>query len=110
MPNILDVGENIVDTGKDLVDKVSDTISGVFEGVKETADSVLHPIDSLLGNWGSDLLEASMKIANKTTFDIPNIELISTITNVFVFATKPLRFVLRSLKRKYKLLMGVVTH
>lgn len=69
------------------VSNVTEAISGVFEGVKESVDSVLHPIDTLLGNWGSDLLEASMKIANKTTFDIPNIELISTITNVFVFAT-----------------------
>ena len=47
----------------DVADKISDTVSGVFEGIKETTDSVLHPIDSLLGSWGSDLLEASMKIA-----------------------------------------------
>ncbi|EAG2334873.1 hypothetical protein B1O11_15590, partial [Listeria monocytogenes] len=51
------------------VSNVTEAISGVFEGVKESVDSVLHPIDTLLGNWGSDLLEASMKIANKTTFD-----------------------------------------
>lgn len=87
MPDILDVGENVIDAGKDLVDKASNAVSGVFEGVKESADSVLHPVDTLLGNWGSDLLEGSMKIANKTTFEIPNIELINTITNVFVFAT-----------------------
>ncbi|OZS36172.1 hypothetical protein CG820_12770, partial [Enterococcus faecium] len=79
--------DDAVETGKDAINSVGDAISGVFEGVKESVDSVLHPIDSLLGSWGSDLLEASMKIANKTTFDIPNIELISTITNVFVFAT-----------------------
>ncbi|NLM67523.1 MAG: hypothetical protein GX180_10190, partial [Enterococcus sp.] len=83
----MDWVDNAVETGKDAINSVGDAISGVFEGVKESVDSVLHPIDTLLGNWGSDLLEASMKIANKTTFDIPNIELISTITNVFVFAT-----------------------
>ncbi|MFB8619663.1 hypothetical protein ACFC6P_14385, partial [Enterococcus faecalis] len=83
----MDLIDKAGEVAGDVADKISDTVSGVFEGIKETADSVLHPIDTLLGNWGSDLLEASMKIANKTTFDIPNIELISTITNVFVFAT-----------------------
>ncbi|MDN6470295.1 MAG: hypothetical protein L0K26_10035, partial [Enterococcaceae bacterium] len=83
----MDLIDKAGEVAGDVADKISDTVSGVFEGIKETTDSVLHPIDTLLGNWGSDLLEASMKIANKTTFDIPNIELISTITNVFVFAT-----------------------
>lgn len=83
----MDVIDQIKDTGSDILSSAGEAISNVFEGVKESVDSVLHPIDTLLGNWGSDLLEASMKIANKTTFDIPNIELISTITNVFVFAT-----------------------
>lgn len=83
----MDVIDQIKDTGSDILSSTGEAISNVFEGVKESVDSVLHPIDTLLGNWGSDLLEASMKIANKTTFDIPNIELISTITNVFVFAT-----------------------
>lgn len=81
------LANDIGNTVGEGVSNVTEAISNVFEGVKESVDSVLHPIDSLLGNWGSDLLEASMKIANKTTFDIPNIELISTITNVFVFAT-----------------------
>lgn len=83
----MDVIDQIKETGSDILSSAGDAISGIFEGVKESVDSVLHPIDTLLGNWGSDLLEASMKIANKTTFDIPNIQLISTITNVFVFAT-----------------------
>lgn len=83
----MDVIDQIKETGSDVLNSAGKALSGIFEGVKETADSVLHPIDTLLGNWGSDLLEASMKIANKTTFDIPNIQLISTITNVFVFAT-----------------------
>jgi len=83
----MDLIDKAKDFASDAGEKIGDAFSGIFEGVKETADSVLHPIDTLLGNWGSDLLEASMKIANKTTFDIPNIKLISTITNVFVFAT-----------------------
>ena len=83
----MDVIDQIKDTGSDILSSAGEAISNVFEGVKESVDSVLHPIDTLLGSWGSDLLEASMKIANKTTFDIPNIELISTITNVFVFET-----------------------
>ncbi|OTN83919.1 conjugal transfer protein TrbL family protein [Enterococcus faecium] len=83
----MDLIDKAKDFASDAGEKIGDTFSGIFEGVKETADSVLHPIDTLLGNWGSDLLEGSMKIANKTTFDIPNIQLISTITNVFVFAT-----------------------
>lgn len=66
---------------------VGDIASNIFEGVRETADAVLNPIDTLLGNWGSDLLEGSMNIANKTTFEIPNIEFINTVTNVFVFVT-----------------------
>lgn len=87
MPNILDSGEEIMNSGKEALNSVGKALSGVFEGVKETTDSVLHPIDTLLGNWGSDLLEASMKIANETTFDIPNLEIINTVTTVFVFAT-----------------------
>ncbi|MCM6877253.1 hypothetical protein NE256_12965, partial [Enterococcus faecium] len=79
--------DDAIETGQNAIDSASEIVSGIFDGVRESVDSVLNPIDTLLGNWGSDLLEASMKIANKTTFDIPNIELISTITNVFVFAT-----------------------
>lgn len=79
--------DSAVQTGKDALNSAGDAIGGIFDGVKDSVDSVLHPIDTLLGNWGSDLLEASMKIANKTTFDIPNIGIINTVTNVFVFAT-----------------------
>ena len=89
---------DILDKAKDLagsaVDKVGDLASGAVDkvgdfvnGVKESADSVLHPIDTLLGNWGSDMLEGAMKIANKTTFDIPDIKLVSTVTTVFTTVT-----------------------
>lgn len=83
----MDLIDKASQLASDVGDKIGDTVSGIFDGVKDSVDSVLHPIDTLLGNWGSDLLEASMKIANKTTFDIPNIGIINTVTNVFVFAT-----------------------
>lgn len=83
----MDLIDKAGDIASDVGEKISESVSGIFEGIKETADSVLHPIDTLLGNWGSDLLEASIKIANKTTFDIPNLEVINTVTNVFVFVT-----------------------
>lgn len=83
----MDLIDKAGDIASDVGEKISESVSGIFEGIKETADSVLHPIDTLLGNWGSDLLEASIKVANKTTFDIPNLEVINTVTNVFVFVT-----------------------
>ena len=83
----MDLIDKASQLASDVGDKIGDTVTGIFDGVKDSVDSVLHPIDTLLGNWGSDLLEASMKIANKTTFDIPNIGIINTVTNVFVFAT-----------------------
>ncbi|MFW3589110.1 conjugal transfer protein TrbL family protein [Vagococcus fluvialis] len=84
---ILDVGENIINGGKEIINGVGEAIGGAIDGVKQMADSVLHPIDSLLGSWGSDLLEGSMTMANKTTFNIPNIEVVNTVTNVFIFVT-----------------------
>ncbi|EMF0280669.1 hypothetical protein KI126_002751, partial [Enterococcus faecium] len=74
----------------DLLDKVSDVkdkIGDIVNGVKESVDAVLHPIDTLLGSWGADLLEGALNLANKVTFDIPNISVISTVTNVFTVTT-----------------------
>lgn len=79
--------EDIGNTISDGIDSVGEAIGGAIDGVKQMADSVLHPIDSLLGSWGSDLLEGSMTMANKTTFNIPNIEVVNTVTNVFIFVT-----------------------
>lgn len=83
----MDVIDDIKNTGSDVIVKIGEGVSNVVDGIKQSADSVLHPIDTLLGNWGHDLLEASMKFANKATFDIPNIDIVNTVTNVFVFAT-----------------------
>ena len=84
---IVDLVNDIKNAVGNGVSAVGDTVGNIFNGVKESVDSVLHPIDTLLGSWGSDMLEGAMKIANKTTFDIPNIGIINTVTNVFVFAT-----------------------
>ncbi|MBP2966772.1 hypothetical protein, partial [Acinetobacter baumannii] len=77
----------ILDKAKETIDATKDAIGGAIEGIKQMADSVLHPIDSLLGSWGSDLIEGSILIANKTTFEVPNIPVVNTVTNVFIFVT-----------------------
>lgn len=78
---------DLLDKGKEIISAVGDKIGDIVDGVKDTADAVLHPIDTLLGNWGKDLLEGALNLANKITFDIPNISVISTITNVFTVVT-----------------------
>lgn len=83
----MDLLDKASDVLTDVGDKIGETVGGVIDGVKETADAVLHPIDTLLGNWGRDLLEGGLKLANKATFDIPNIKYVATVTNVFMFAT-----------------------
>ncbi len=83
----MDIIDQIKETGSNFIDSAGEVASNIFEGIKETTDAILNPIDTLLGSWGTDLLEGSMNIANKMTFEIPNIEFINTITNVFVFVT-----------------------
>lgn len=78
---------NLSETVSDITNAVGDKLGDIVNGVKESADAVLHPIDTLLGNWGTDLLEGALNLANKVTFDIPNIPVISTITNVFTVTT-----------------------
>ncbi|MFI3605280.1 conjugal transfer protein TrbL family protein [Vagococcus fluvialis] len=87
MTGLADMGESIIDGGKDIINSVGDSIDGAINGIKQMADSVLHPIDSLLGNWGTDLLEGSLQISNRATFDIPNVRAINDVTNVFIFVT-----------------------
>ncbi|MCU9764280.1 hypothetical protein N4845_13535, partial [Enterococcus faecalis] len=77
----------VLETIKDGASGLGDKIGDIVNGVKESVDAVLHPIDTLLGNWGADLLEGALNLANKVTFDIPNISVISTITNVFTVTT-----------------------
>lgn len=76
---IVDLVNDIKNAVGNGVSAVGDTVGNIFNGVKESVDSVLHPIDTLLGSWGSDMLEGAMKIANKTTFDIPNIGIIGSV-------------------------------
>ncbi|EOS7966681.1 conjugal transfer protein TrbL family protein [Enterococcus hirae] len=75
--------DEIIKFGSMAIDKVGDIVNGV----KEATDSVLHPIDTLLGNWGTDLLEGALNFANKVTFIVPNIPVVSSITNVFTVTT-----------------------
>lgn len=90
MPLLDDIGKA---TG-DGLDKIGEVVGGAIDaagdavnGIKEAADSVLHPIDTLLGNWGTDLLEGSLSLANKATFSIPNVQFVNTVTNIFIFVT-----------------------
>lgn len=78
---------NLLDKGQEIINAAGDKLGDIVNGVKESVDAVLHPIDTLLGSWGSDLLEGALNLANKVTFDIPNISVISTITNVFTVTT-----------------------
>lgn len=87
LDDIAEGAGNVLDWIGDGVDNVVEWGSGVIDGISETVDAVLHPIDTLLGTWGTDMLEAAMKLANKLTFNVPNISQINTITTVFVVCT-----------------------